>query len=212
MLIAHRGYYDEYIPENSMEAFKRCLIRNIPIELDVRLTKDKKVVVFHDLNLKRMTGLNKNIEKMNYEDIKRLHLKKSKETIPLLEDVLKLINNKVFLLVELKNRSVGPLERELLKLLKNYNNFYLQTFNLRSIYYLKLKSNYKVGLLLINSFSQKIKSLSLIDFISPKLNIISKLKTKKELFVWNIKTKEDLYKASFYTNKFIVYFKNFSGK
>ena len=124
MIVAHRGYWDKYVPENSMTAFIRCVERKIPIELDVHLTKDNKVVVFHDYDLFRMTGINKKIEETNYEEIKTCNLKKSYEKIPLLEDVLKKVNNRVLILIELKNKKVGPLEDEVLKITKKYNNYY----------------------------------------------------------------------------------------
>ena len=55
--IAHRGLYDnKKIPENSKLAFRRALLKNMPIELDVQLLSDDTLVVFHDENLKRMTG------------------------------------------------------------------------------------------------------------------------------------------------------------
>jgi len=212
MFIAHRGYYDEYIPENSIEAFKRCIVRGISIELDVRLTKDKKVVVFHDSNLFRMTGVNKKIEKSTYAELKDIKLKKSKETIPLLEDVLKLINGKVFLLIELKNYIIGPLEKEVLKILENYKNYAIQTFSLRSIYYLRKKAKCEVGLLIFNNFKRKFQKYIKIDFIAHSLIGISKLKTNKPLYIWKIKNEKDLEKARMYSDKFIVYIKNFIRK
>jgi len=212
MFIAHRGYYDEYIPENSIEAFKRCIVRGISIELDVRLTKDKKVVVFHDSNLFRMTGVNKKIEKSTYAELKDIKLKKSKETIPLLEDVLKLINGKVFLLIELKNYIIGPLEKEVLKILENYKNYAIQTFSLRSIYYLRKKAKCEVGLLIFNNFKRKFQKYIKIDFIAHSLILKSKLKTNKPLYIWKIKNEKDLEKARMYSDKFIVYIKNFIRK
>ena len=137
MIIAHRGYYNKYIPENSMDAFIRCVEKNIPIELDVHLTKDKKVVVFHDYNLFRMTGLNKNIEDCTYDELKELNLGKTNQKIPLFSDVLKKVNNRVFILIELKNKKIGPLEDKVLELTKNYKNSAFQTFKLKSVYYLK---------------------------------------------------------------------------
>ena len=57
-IIAHRGIHDnEKIPENSLKAFKLTMDKNIPIELDIHLTKDNEFIVFHDDNLKRMTGI-----------------------------------------------------------------------------------------------------------------------------------------------------------
>ena len=53
---AHRGLHDKKsgIPENSMAAFREAIRVNKGIELDVHLTKDKKIAVFHDDSLKRM--------------------------------------------------------------------------------------------------------------------------------------------------------------
>lgn len=97
----HRGLHKN-VPENSIIAFQKALYRNMPIELDVRILKDSNIIVFHDNNLKRMTGIDKKIEECNYEEIKNIKLKNSLETIPLLIDVLNLINNKVLLLIEVK--------------------------------------------------------------------------------------------------------------
>ena len=59
---AHRGYFDNNsgIPENSSAAYKRAIEKNYPIEMDIQLSKDGKLVCFHDDNLKRMCGVDKN--------------------------------------------------------------------------------------------------------------------------------------------------------
>ena len=90
--IAHRGLHDEKIPENSMKAFSKAIKNNYVIELDIHLLKDNNVVVFHDDNLKRMTNKNINIKDMTYEEIKKINLKQTDEKIPLLKDVLKLVD------------------------------------------------------------------------------------------------------------------------
>ena len=53
---AHRGLHDSsrLIPENSMLAFREAVKQNLAIELDIHLTRDGKVVVFHDESLKRI--------------------------------------------------------------------------------------------------------------------------------------------------------------
>ena len=57
--IAHRGVFNNTsIPENSMKAFQKAIDLNYSIELDIQFTKDFVLVVFHDDNLKRMTGVN----------------------------------------------------------------------------------------------------------------------------------------------------------
>ena len=103
-IFAHRGMHNNLnIPENSIKAFKRSLDKNIPIELDIHLTKDNKLVVFHDNNLKRMTGINKLIRKCNYEELSKLKLLDTDEKIPLFIDVLNLINGKVLINIEIKD-------------------------------------------------------------------------------------------------------------
>lgn len=206
-IIAHRGFYNSLIPENSMSSFKKCLYQNIPIELDVHLTKDKKVVVFHDFNLKKMTGLDREIEDLTYDEIKTLKLKGTKETIPLLSEVLDLIHNKVTIIIELKNKKIGPLENALIKLLDCYENFYLQTFLMRSIYYIKAKRPmYKIGIVL---FTYRHINYKKVDFICcSKLGItgskIQKLKKKKTLLIWVIDSKKELEKMRKYGDAYIV--------
>ena len=61
-VIAHRGIHDnKEIPENSLKAFKLSIENNLTIELDIQLTKDNHLIVFHDANLKRMTGIDKQL-------------------------------------------------------------------------------------------------------------------------------------------------------
>ncbi|KAI3345080.1 glycerophosphodiester phosphodiesterase [Clostridium botulinum] len=69
---AHRGASINY-PENTMKAFEMAVEQNADwIELDVQLTSDGIPVVMHDSNLYRITGVNKNIWEVTYNDIKDL--------------------------------------------------------------------------------------------------------------------------------------------
>ena len=54
--VCHRGLHGNGLPENSISAFKNAIDHNFNIELDVQLTKDKKLIVFHDYNLKDFLG------------------------------------------------------------------------------------------------------------------------------------------------------------
>ena len=101
--IAHRGLDNGDVPENSMEAFKNAIEKGYTIELDVQLTKDKQLVVFHDSNLSRLTGDSRDINDVNYEELKDLKLENTNETIPTLNEVIELVNDQVPLLVEIKN-------------------------------------------------------------------------------------------------------------
>ena len=89
--IAHRGLYNNKdIPENSVAAFKNCEKYGFTTETDVHFSKDKKLIVFHDDNLKRMTGLDKNLSDCTLAEIKQLHLGNTNEKIPTLEEMLNL--------------------------------------------------------------------------------------------------------------------------
>ncbi len=108
LLIAHRGLHqnENGIPENSLKAFKAAIENGFAIENDIHITKDGKIVVFHDDSLKRMCGVDKIIEDLTLEEIKKYPLLNSNEYIPTLKECLALIDGKVPLLVEFKCRSL----------------------------------------------------------------------------------------------------------
>lgn len=72
---AHRGA-SGYALENTWQAFIKACELGVGIELDVQITKDGVVVVYHDDNLKRLTGINADIDTLDYEDIKELRIGK----------------------------------------------------------------------------------------------------------------------------------------
>lgn len=137
--IAHRGLHSKSVPENSLEAFRRAAASKFPIELDVHLIKSGEVVVFHDNNLKRMCGIDKEISKCTFTEIRELYLNHTHERIPLLSEVLAIINGKVPLLIELKcDQPAGKLEKEVLEVLEDYKGkIALQSFNPLSLRWLK---------------------------------------------------------------------------
>lgn len=75
LVSAHRGYWADY-PENSLDAFRMAVEAGADIvEMDVRLTKDNVMVVFHDACLDRMTNAYGRLNQYTYEQIKGLYLK-----------------------------------------------------------------------------------------------------------------------------------------
>ena len=102
--IAHRGLFeeDQSIPENSLAAFARAVEAGYGIELDIQLSKDGKVVVFHDGDLKRVCGVDQRVDALTFKQLKKLRLYGTEERIPLLTEVLDLVGGKVPLIVELK--------------------------------------------------------------------------------------------------------------
>ena len=211
-LIAHRGLHDKDTPENSMGALKKTLEKDIAIEFDVHLLKDNKIVVFHDNNLKRMTGIDKKINELSYDEIKDIKLANSDEKIPLLEDVLKLVNGKVLLDIELKcDHEKYKLEDALIDVLKDYTGkIVLKSFDYKTVKYLKKKTSYKVGLLIKNLEGKNInkvdryllKSNLFLKYIKPDFiacdyrildyKNIKRFRTKNPIFTWTIKDKNIL--------------------
>jgi glycerophosphoryl diester phosphodiesterase len=123
-VIAHRGAWTEgsLRPENSLAAFEEAARRGYAIELDVQFTVDGQVVVFHDDDLSRMTGLPGALRDATLADVRRARLLGGNETIPTLSDALRVIAGRVPVFVEIKNRgSVGPLEDAVARQISAYS-------------------------------------------------------------------------------------------
>jgi glycerophosphoryl diester phosphodiesterase len=102
--IAHRGLWDKDTPENSLRAFQKAVNAGYPIELDVQMSADGAMIVFHDWSLKRMCGVDKSLSHMTKKEISACILGSSQEHIPTLHDVLGLVCGRVPLLIEMKNK------------------------------------------------------------------------------------------------------------
>ena len=211
-VIAHRGIFDnETVPENSIPAFKKAIKENIPIELDVQLTKDNVLVVFHDDNLSRMTGKDIDIQKVNYSEIKDVKLLNTNEVIPTFEEILKLVDNKVLLNIEIKsNRRIKDVCTILMNHLHLYWNYVLQSFNPFILRY--IKNHYfsvEVGLLVKNKYTGPISNLfykskfivkySKTDFLSISKKLLKNEKIRNltksyPTLLWTIKSDEEIQK------------------
>ena len=106
-LYAHRGLHDNGsdAPENSLAAFQKAVDEGFGIELDVQLSKDGVPVVFHDYTLKRICGAEGNVCEFTCEELQQFRLCGSNQRIPKFAEVLKLVDSKVPLIVELKFES-----------------------------------------------------------------------------------------------------------
>lgn len=180
-LIAHRGMHNikNGIPENSIIAFEKAVENSYIIELDVHILKDKSVIVFHDDNLERMTGVNKNVKDVTYNEVKDLKLQNTNFNIPLLKEVLEFVNGKVPIIIELKTDvKCGILEKETVNILKKYKGEYvLKSFNPFSVYWLK------------KHYPEIIRGQLASNFRNDKMNIVKRLFLKNMLL--NLITKPD---------------------
>lgn len=101
---AHRGLFtpDQSIPENSLGAIQKAINLGYGSEIDVGLSKDDELFVFHDASLDRMCHQSGLIEETNADELRKLYLANTQERIPSLEDVLNLTKGKVPLMIEIK--------------------------------------------------------------------------------------------------------------
>lgn len=201
IIIAHRGLHNDKIKENTLEAFKEAIDKKYSIELDIHNLKDNEIIVFHDSNLKRMFNINKILNDLTYNELKKI----TNYYIPTLKEVLSLVDGKVDLLIEIKNNFNNFFD--LVNLLNNYKgNYIIQSFYLDVLINLK-KYNIKTCLLiskhlnsnLIDNFiykkiilDNKIKP----DYLAIKKNIISdkkllRLRKKYKLFVWLVTNRKE---------------------
>jgi len=154
-LYAHRGLHNDEkgIPENSLAAFDAACVAGYGMELDIQFSKDMQIVVFHDDDLKRMCGVDKKVNELTYEELSQLSLKGTQERIPLFTDVLKLVDGRTPLVVELKTCSkYKELTEETYKILKSYKGDYcVESFNPMIVRkYSKLDPTVLRGLLMTN--------------------------------------------------------------
>lgn len=120
---AHRGLHsrDKSVPENSLEAFRLASEAGYGMELDVQLSKDGQVVVFHDDTLDRVCGVNSRVDEKTYAELSNMSLCGTGHTIPLFTQVLDTVRGRGPIIVELKpGRRNRELCRKTLAILSEY--------------------------------------------------------------------------------------------
>ena len=166
---AHRGLHSDTVAENSMTAFRLAKEAGFGIELDVRLTKDGELVVFHDEKLDRVCGESGKVIDFTYDELSHLSLLGTTDTIPLFKDVLKLIDGAIPLLVEIKSApGESGVEEKLYEEIKDYQGKYIvesfNPFTLRS--FKKLMPSVPLGFLSTRySLSEKHKGKILYSLL-----------------------------------------------
>ena len=210
--IAHRGLHDKKHPENSISAFKKAVKSNYPIELDVQFTKDKKVVVFHDDSLKRLTKDQRKVNEVEYKELKRLKLLDTSKKIPLFKDVLKVVAGKVPILVEIKScKNVDELTEAVNSILSEYEGEYaVESFDKRVInWYNKNAPDVKIGLLTNTIDNAALNYLDRIDFIATNMMEIKNYKAQQirrlgfPIIGWTIRDEEEKVRVEKYCDNYI---------
>jgi len=106
LFIGHRGTLVDY-DENTLESFDIAIKSGANcIELDVRRTKDNKLIVFHDKSLARTTNGKGLLKNLTYDDVKNLKTKKRNKKIPLLKVAMDYITDKMQYIIHLKDEGI----------------------------------------------------------------------------------------------------------
>lgn len=183
-IFAHRGI-SNIMPENSIASFKKAIeLKCDGIETDLHLSKDNKLIVFHDFNLKRMTGLKGQVKDYYADDLNKISIGKNfsmeykYETIPTLEQVLNLFkNNDMILTIELKQGSslYENIEQLTVDTLKQYDMIdrcIIASFDHRALKLIReIEPNIKVSMLYGGYFLNTCEYANKhsFDFISPSI-------------------------------------------
>ena len=196
--IAHRGYVAKGV-ENSIEALEGAAeVGADYVEFDIILTKDNKFVVMHDYNLKRLAGLNKRVQDMNFDEVVGLTIKQGDFTskIPSLEEfVNKAKELNMNLVIELKPHGAEPSnyidilidEVKRLKL----ENYKFMSLNSKVMEELEtkapnLETGYVIPLQFGNFHHSNVDFFVIEDFSYRDRLVEQARKENKQVFVWTI--------------------------
>ena len=196
--IAHRGYVAKGV-ENSIEALEGATeVGADYVEFDIILTKDNKFVVMHDYNLKRLAGVNKRVQDMNFDEVVGLTIKQGDFTskIPSLEEfVNKAKELNMNLVIELKPHGAEPsnyidiLIGEIKRL--KLENYKFMSLNSKVMEELEtkvpnLETGYVIPLQFGNFHHSNIDFFVIEDFSYRDRLVEQARKENKQVFVWTI--------------------------
>ena len=198
-LIAHRAVNDKKYGENTLPAAINALSYTYikGIEIDVRLTKDNKLVVIHDMTINRTSNGSGFVKNMTLRNLKKYNFcnKDSFCKISLLKDFLKIVPDDKIILIEIKYEAFDEelFIKYFYKAISKYLNkkIYIMSFNENIIRRLKQRYNFLKCGLLIGSIINSLHIDDNYDFIAISSYSIKKVKSyKKDIFVWALNTKK----------------------
>lgn len=208
-VMAHRGLSAD-APENTLYAFSDAISVGADfIELDVQQTRDGVLVVMHDSNLKRTTGVNKNIWDVDYADIQNLDAGSwfdpayANARIPTLEETLQFVDKRARLNIEIKPTKHGSdtLEQDVAELITQYqytDACYVTSFSYGSLKKVKeVNPEIHTGYLMSVAYGQ-FYSLKYADAFSlNKVFVTSQVvnaahQQGKQIFAWTVNSMSEV--------------------
>lgn len=172
LIFAHRGLHIN-APENTMKAYEEAIKRGLSIEIDIRNLPDGKIICFHDRYTKRLLGFPGKVESMSYEEIRKYRVLSSEERVPLVSDVLKFVNGKIPILIEIKGSFNDEFKYNFQNIVQDYEGvIYFHVKNVLA--YHRLKKLYgKRVFFILNPFRRRfefIKGKHYKRIVIPKLD------------------------------------------
>ena len=211
MIMAHRGF-SAAAPENTMPAFQKCIDEGFSAaELDVQMLKDGTIIVMHDDNLKRTTGVDKNVWEVTYDEIKDLDNGRffdesfAGTEIPTLDEVIKLAGSgkdKLYLNIEIKrNGHDEGITQKVVDII--VANDYIANCDVTSQDYKTLEEIREINPSVLTAYTSaigigNIESLDAADIISIQEtfatyeNIERIHRAGKYVFVWTVNEKDTM--------------------
>lgn len=197
---AHRGLFGGEVPENSLEAFRLAKDAGYGVELDVHLLKDGNLAVFHDGDLKRMTGKDGKIVDLVTEQLAEYRLNNTEQTIPEFQKVLDLFDGKVPLIIELKSvNNYAALCETTCKMLDGYKGTYcVESFDPRCIRWLKVhrpdiirgqlcQNYYKQNLAKLPGILKFLLSNQMLNFLTMPDFVAYKFEDRRHISNWIVR-------------------------
>ncbi|MEE1975667.1 glycerophosphodiester phosphodiesterase family protein [Maribacter cobaltidurans] len=205
LIIGHRGAMG-HETENTLASVQKAMDLGVDmIEIDVFKVKSGEIVVFHDENVERLTNGPGSIEDYNYIDLKKL-IVDGGHKIPMLQDVLKLIDNKVALNIELKGANTADRVNHIMTYYienKGWSaeNFIISSFNWDELREMRtLNPNVKLAILTEEDPTEAIpiaKELNAVAINPYYKNVnLQVANTIREaglkIYVWTVNEEEDI--------------------
>ncbi|MBP4139551.1 glycerophosphodiester phosphodiesterase [Flavobacterium geliluteum] len=209
--IAHRGAKG-YEPENTLKAFQKALDLNADgVELDVHLSADGHLMVFHDETIDRMTNGKGLVNALSLSELKSFLIDGQYE-IPTLNEVLDLVNKKGMINIELKNfetseKVVALIEDYIVEKNWNYEHFIVSSFDWNALQKVHdLNSKIQIGVLteddldLALAFAENIQAKAIHpDYLLLNSENVKKMQDKGFLVLpWTVNTEEEIRKIKSY--------------
>lgn len=199
-IIAHRGKGEHSHFENSKEAIISSLKnKNIcGVEIDIRITKDNKIIVFHDPVIDFATNGSGIVKFKTYKELKHYKMG-SIYKISLLEEILKKINNlktDKYIIIDIKheNNNYDFLVNKLCKILSEYKklNIYVCSLNYNLIKEIaKKRINWKIGIIIGFGINKK-RMYNHLDFNLVSYNYLDRIDISKKNFIFGVNKKKYL--------------------